>query len=179
MLQDFLDKQKEYEERLSKLDVVLSDVEDLKKCLSSEVKRRKAAERKAADLEAKLKFANKNRFGDKSHRSKKKSPEEESDRTQDKDDFDGTSSSLPKNSMANKVSDALACPLTTQRNAMLHFGSDEGVEMAATYHSIISTVKMQGRSAWEYLGKFFTKIFNGCRDFLGLRPDKIGLAISQ
>lgn len=34
---------------------------------------------------------------------------------------------------------------------------DEGVEMAATYHSIISTVKMQGRSAWEYIGKFFTK----------------------
>lgn len=26
--------------------------------------------------------------------------------------------------------------------------------MAATYHSIISTVKMQGRSAWEYLCKF-------------------------
>ena len=48
---------------------------------------------------------------------------------------------------------------------MQHFGSDEGAEMAATYHSIISTVKMQGRSAWEYLGKFFTKIFNGCRDF--------------
>ena len=36
-------------------------------------------------------------------------------------------------------------------------GSDEGAEMAATYHSIICTVKMQGRSAWEYLGKFFTK----------------------
>lgn len=34
---------------------------------------------------------------------------------------------------------------------------DEGVEMAATYHSIISTVKMQGRSAWEYIGRFFTK----------------------
>lgn len=32
-----------------------------------------------------------------------------------------------------------------------------GMEMAATYHSIISTVKMQGRSVWEYLGKFFTK----------------------
>ena len=70
-------------------------------------------------------------------------------------------------------------PLTTQRNSMLHFGSDEGAEMAATYHSIISTVKMQGRSAWEYLGKFFTKIFNGCRDFFSLRPDKIGLAICQ
>ena len=29
-------------------------------------------------------------------------------------------------------------------------------KQAATYHSIISTEKMQGRSAWEYLGKFFT-----------------------
>ena len=29
--------------------------------------------------------------------------------------------------------------------------------MAATYHSIISTVKTQGRSAWEYLGKFLSK----------------------
>lgn len=44
--------------------------------------------------------------------------------------------------------------MTTQRNSMQHFGSDEGAEMAATYHSIISTVKMQGRSAWEYLCKF-------------------------
>ena len=72
--------------------------------------------------------------------------------------------------------------------------------MAATYHSIIRTVKMQGRSAWEYLDKFFTKslikriesslpellsvktlsnIFNGCRDFFSMRPDKIGLAICQ
>ena len=56
VLQDFLDKQKEYDE-----------------------------------------FANKNRFGDKSHRTKKKDSEEESDRTKDKDDFDGTSLSLPEN----------------------------------------------------------------------------------
>ncbi len=55
---------------------------------------------------------------------------------------------------------------------------DEGVEMAATYHSIISTVKMQGRSAWEYLGKFFTKIFNGCRDFFSMRPDRIFVPMS-
>lgn len=38
-------------------------------------------------------------------------------------------------------------------------------KQAATYHSIIRTVKIQGRSAWEYLGKFFTKIFNGCSFF--------------
>ena len=93
----------------------------------------------------------------------------------------------------NNLAERAIRPLTTQRNSMLHFGSDEGAEMAATYHSIISTVKMQGRSAWEYLGKFFTKslikrielssleflsvktlsnVFNGCRDFFSLRPDK-------
>ena len=94
VLQDFLDKQKEYDEHLSKLDAVLSDVEDLKKNLASEVKRRKATERKEDDLQAKLKFANKNRFGDKSHRTKKKDSDEESDRTKDKNDFDGTSLSL-------------------------------------------------------------------------------------
>ena len=68
VLQDFLDKQKEHEERLSKLDEKFSHVDSL---LKDEIKKRKAAERKAADLEAKLEFANKNRFGDKSHRSKK------------------------------------------------------------------------------------------------------------
>ncbi len=78
--------------------------------------------------------------------------------------------------------------------------SDDGAEMAATYHSIISTVKMQGRSAWEYLGKFFTKslikrvesslleflsvktlsnIFNGCRDFFSMRPDKFSCQREQ
>ena len=78
--------------------------------------------------------------------------------------------------------------------------SDEGAEMAATYHSFISTVKMQGRSAWENLGKFFTKslikriessllellsvktlsnIFNGCRDFFSMRPDKFSYQREQ
>ena len=93
----------------------------------------------------------------------------------------------------NNLAERAIRPLTTQRNSMLHFCSDEGAEMAATYHSIISTVKMQGRSAWEYLGKFISKslikriesssleflsvktlsnAFNGCRDFFSLRPDK-------
>lgn len=91
-------------------------------------------------------------------------------------------------------------PLATQRNSMLHFGSDEGAKRATTYHSIISTVKLQGRSAWDYLGKFYVKSlikriesslleflsvktlsneFNGCRDFFSLRPGNIGLATCQ
>lgn len=79
----------------------------------------------------------------------------------------------------NNLAERVIRKLTTQRNSMLHFGSDEGVEMAATYHSVISTVKMQGKSAWEFLGKFFTNIFNGCRDYSSLSPRNIGLALCQ
>lgn len=80
-------------ERLSRLDDVLSDVEELKKNLVSEVKKRKAAERKVADLTAKLKFADKNRFGDKRQKVKKakSTKAEESDCGKDEDDFDSTS----------------------------------------------------------------------------------------
>ena len=38
-------------------------------------------------------------------------------------------------------------PFTTKWKNFLHFGSDEGAEIAAVYHSIISTVKLQGKSA--------------------------------
>ena len=32
-----------------------------------------------------------------------------------------------------------------QCNSMLHFGCDEGVEMAAAYHGVISTVRQRGK----------------------------------
>jgi len=79
----------------------------------------------------------------------------------------------------NNLAERCIRKLTTQRNSMLHFGSDEGVEMAATYHSIISTVKLHGKSAWNFLGTFFKKIFNGCRDFICLTPGKIEMAVCQ
>ena len=69
--------------------------------------------------------------------------------------------------------------LTIQRNNSLYYGSDEGVEMAAAYHSVISTVKLHGMSCWSYLGEFFKKIFNGCRDFLSLTPANIGMVYDK
>ena len=42
-------------------------------------------------------------------------------------------------------------------------------------YSIISTVKLHGSSVWSYLGKFFKKIFEGCRDYPSLLPSCIGL----
>ena len=103
VLQDFLDKQKKYESRLSKLDEVLSRMDSLESELKEKERKLKLSERKVADLTAKLKFANKNRFGDKSQKSKKSksSENEKSDRGHDKDDFDGTPSSLPENSIGN------------------------------------------------------------------------------
>ena len=49
---------------------------------------------------------------------------------------------------------AIEVTLKLARKNSLHFGSDEGAESAAVYHSLISTVKLQGRFAWDYLGKF-------------------------
>lgn len=59
--QDFLDKQKEYEERLSKLDEMLARVESLKISIKDEINKRKVAERTAKDLKAKLKLARLNK----------------------------------------------------------------------------------------------------------------------
>lgn len=61
VLQDFLDKQKEYEEHLSKLDEMLARVESLKTSIKDEINKRKAAERKAKDLKVKLKLARLNK----------------------------------------------------------------------------------------------------------------------
>lgn len=69
--------------------------------------------------------------------------------------------------------------LTTQRNNSLHYGSDAGAEMAATYHSVISTVKLHGSSVWNFIGTFFKKIFNGCRDYVNMVPGKISLSTSE
>ena len=67
----------------------------------------------------------------------------------------------------------------TQRNNSLHYGSDAGAEMAATYHSVIGTVKLHGNSVWNFIGTFFKNIFNGCRDYVNMVPGKITLATGQ
>lgn len=72
--------------------------------------------------------------------------------------------------ISSNLAERAVRPFTPKRKNSLHFGSDEGAEIAAVYHNIISTVKLQGRSTWNYLGEFFTGIFNGCREFLSLSP---------
>ena len=43
---------------------------------------------------------------------------------------------------------------------MLHFGRDEGVEMVVAYHGVISTVRLQGKCAWDFLGDLRTLLIS-------------------
>ena len=79
----------------------------------------------------------------------------------------------------NNLAERTIRKLTTQRNNSLHYGSDAGAEMAATYHSVIGTVKLHGSSVWNFIGTFFKNIFNGCRDYVNMVPGKITLATGQ
>jgi len=79
----------------------------------------------------------------------------------------------------NNLAERTIRKLATGRNNSLHYGSDAGAEMAATYHSVIGTVKLHGSSIWNFIGTFFKNIFNGCRDYVNMVPDKITLATSQ
>ena len=45
----------------------------------------------------------------------------------------------------------------TQCNNSPHYGSDAGAEIAATYHSVIGTVKFHGSSFLEFHWDFFQK----------------------
>ena len=79
----------------------------------------------------------------------------------------------------NNLAERTIRKLTIWRNNSFHYGSDAGAEMAATYHSVIVTVKLHGSSIWNFIGTFFKNIFNRCRDYVNMVPDKITLATSQ
>ena len=66
----------------------------------------------------------------------------------------------------NNLAERTIRKLTTQRNNSFHYGSDAGVEMAVTYHSIISTVKLHGCSVWDFIGTFFKKSLTGAGSML-------------
>ena len=84
-----------------------------------------------------------------------------------------------QNKIDNNLAERTIRKLTIQRNNSLHYGSDACAKMAATYPSVIGTVKLHGSSVWNFIGTFFKKIFNGCRDSVNMVSDKITLATGQ
>ena len=45
--------------------------------------------------------------------------------------------------------------ISAQRKDSLYYGSCAGAEIAATYHSVIGMVQLQGSSIWNFIGTFF------------------------
>lgn len=70
--------------------------------------------------------------------------------------------------MDNMAAERSVRPFCARRNSFEHFGSDEGAEMAACYHSVIGTLVSKGASVWDGLGKIFNKVIDKVEDVLGL-----------
>lgn len=68
----------------------------------------------------------------------------------------------------NNAAERSIRPFCAKRKTSLHFGSDAGAEMSAVYHSIVSTLRMQERSVWEFFGKFFRGVATGEAEYLSL-----------
>ncbi len=60
--------------------------------------------------------------------------------------------------------------MTIERSNSKSFGSNEGVESSAVYHTIIATCKAQAISVCDYLKKFFMACVDGRTDYENLTP---------
>lgn len=56
----------------------------------------------------------------------------------------------------NMLAERAIRPLTTQRNSMLHFGGDEGAEMAATYHNLSANKTINGALRFMFIMGWMT-----------------------
>ena len=131
--------------------------------MREERSKRKKAEAKARKLDQQLKYAQKNKFGDKRQNARKDDGKDDSvDREDEKDKFDGTEGTVSTKSVQENPKEENPVKVKKERDT-----------------SNISTVKLHGMSCWRYLGEFFKKIFNGCRDFFSLTPANIGMAYAN
>ena len=74
-------------------------------------------------------------------------------------------SALPLGSSKNSEAERNIRTMTIERSNSKSFGSHEGVESSAVYHTIIATCKAQAISVCEYLKKFFTACVDGRTDY--------------
>lgn len=66
-------------------------------------------------------------------------------------------------------------PLTIGRKNTLFFGSEEGVEVAMTYYTLIETAKLNDLSPLDYLTHVFRQLMEGNKDYESLLPGKLAL----
>ena len=174
VLEDFMARQKELDEKMS---VLMSGHSSLKAELLEERRLRKAAERENRSLRERLGQANEERYGEKRQRVRKKNDsgeveKPEPDRNDEKDEFDGMEGSLRTGSVDDGCPPSASAAPKQERDQSNRPDTYERTDITATYHSVISTVKLYGGFAWEFIGTFFRNIFNGCRDYANMLSDK-------
>ena len=64
-------------------------------------------------------------------------------------------------SIGNNIVERNVRPFTVVRKNTMTFGSEEGIDYAATYHTIIQTCRMMGVKVLKYLQSFFKKFSEG------------------
>jgi transposase len=79
----------------------------------------------------------------------------------------------------NSIAERFIRPLAGERKNSLFFGSGKMAGVSAACHTILSTCKMQGISALQYLKEFFKQIVLGCTDYENLLPMTIGITNNE
>lgn len=70
----------------------------------------------------------------------------------------------------NSIAERFIRPLAGERKNSLFFVGSRMTNVSAAYHTLLSTCRMNGLSALEYLKKFFHEIVKGRKDYENLLP---------
>ena len=75
----------------------------------------------------------------------------------------------------NSIAERFIRPQAGERKNSLFFVGSRMANVSAAYHTLLSTCRMNGLSALEYLKKFFHEIVKGRKDYENLLPMTIGI----
>ena len=75
----------------------------------------------------------------------------------------------------NSISERFIRPLTGKYKNSLFFIGSRMTNVSAAHHTLLSTCRMNGLSALEYLKKLFHEIVKGRKDYENLLPMTIGI----
>ena len=75
----------------------------------------------------------------------------------------------------NSIAERFIRPLVGERKNSLFFAASRVANVSASYHTLLSTCRMNGLSALEYLKNFLQEAVSGRRDYENLLPIMIGL----
>ena len=79
----------------------------------------------------------------------------------------------------NTITERFIRPLAGECKNSLFFVGSRMANASAAYHTLLSTCRMNGLSALEYLKKFFHKIVKRGKDYENLLPMTIGISTNE